>query len=147
MNTSTELPPLVHQAIIDSLSDAMIFADAGGVIRIWNRAAEMLWGYSAAEALGQSLDLIIPERLREPHWRGFDKAIARGVATPGRASATTRSLCKSGAQLYVDMSFSIIVDDAGNVLGSAAVARDVTERYLAERARRNAAQTPTDPGR
>jgi PAS domain S-box-containing protein len=125
-----------HQAIVDSLSDALVFADTGGVIRIWNRSAELLWGFTAAEALGQRLDLIIPERLREAHWRGFEQAIARGAATPGRASATTRSLCKSGAQLYVDMSFSIVVDGTGAVLGSAAVARDVTTRYLQERARR-----------
>lgn len=142
MTTAQSLPAHAHQAIVDSLSDALIFADAAGVIRIWNAAAELLWGYSAAEALGQSLDLIIPERLREAHWRGFDRAIARGVATPGRASATTRSLCKSGAQLYVDMSFSIVVDRTGAVIGSAAVARDVTARYLEERERRAAAARP-----
>ena len=65
----------LFQAILGQASDAIIFADHRGTIRLWNRGAETIFGYSAAEMLGNSLDLIIPDRLRRAHWEGFRKAI------------------------------------------------------------------------
>jgi PAS domain S-box-containing protein len=69
------------EAIVEQIADAVIFADATGTISWWNRAAAALFGYSAAEALGQKLDLIIPEHLRAAHWRGFEAAMTNGVRT------------------------------------------------------------------
>ena len=120
--------------ILHGTPDALIYADKQGVIRAWNAGAEAVFGFSAAEALGQSLDLIIPERLRAAHWRGYERAMASGATSHGAEVRTTRGTHKDGRKLYVDMSFGVVKDEAGAVLGSVAMARDVTERYLAARA-------------
>lgn len=126
--------------ILTDTPDALIYADKEGLIRAWNPGAEAVFGFSADEALGQSLDLIIPPHLRAAHWRGFHRAMARGVTSHGAEVRTTRGIHKDGGRkLYVDMSFGVVKDDTGVVLGSVAMARDVTERYLAEKARQAAA--------
>jgi PAS domain S-box-containing protein len=122
-----------YQDLVECMSDALIFADMQGIIRIWNPGAECLFGYTAAEAVGQSLDLIIPEHLRKPHWEGFDRAISQGSTTHGRRSIITRSLHKNGQQLYVDMSFAVVKNQAGEIIGATAVARDATQRYSEEK--------------
>ena len=133
-------PDAPWRRILIDTPDALIYADREGVIRAWNPGAEAVFGFSAAEALGQSLDLIIPERLRAAHWRGYERAMARGATSHGAQVRTTRGTHKEdGRKLYVDMSFGVVLDDAGSVLGSVAMARDVTERYLAEKARQAAA--------
>lgn len=119
--------------ILRSMPEALIFADLQGIIRLWNPGAETVFGFAATEALGQSLDLIIPERLRKAHWEGFNKAIVRGGTLPGRTSLITRSLHKSGQPIYVDMSFAMVKNMAGQMLGSMAVARDATKRFLEEK--------------
>jgi PAS domain S-box-containing protein len=116
-------------AIVEQIADAVIFADADGAIRWWNGAAVALFGYSAADALGQRLDLIIPERLRAAHWRGFDAAMASGVTKLEGRPTVTRATHQSGRRLYVEMSFALVTDPGdGTVRGAVAVARDVTER-------------------
>ena len=119
-------------AIVAQTTDAIIFADRQGVIRLWNPAAEAVFGFSADEVIGQSLDLIIPERLRPAHWKAFHQAIEAGRTRLGRRALLTRSVHKSGAKLYVDLSFAIVRDATGKVAGSVAVARDSTERYASE---------------
>ena len=123
--------------ILADTPDAIIYADTEGVIRAWNAGAQGVFGFGATETLGQSLDLIIPERLRAAHWHGFNRAIARGTTSHGAEVRTTRGLHRDGRKLYVDMSFGVVKDDDGTVLGSVAMARDVTERYLAEKARQD----------
>lgn len=86
--------------------------------------------------MGQSLDLIIPERMRKAHWDGFNQALERGGVKPGRTSMITRSLHKSVEFIYVDMSFEMVRDEAGKMLGSMAVARDATKRFNDEKALR-----------
>lgn len=135
-----ENPSIPWQHIVAEVNDALIYIDAGGIIRVWNRQAAAVFGFSAEEALGQSVDLIIPEDLRARHWHGFDNAMAQGRTRHGAEVRTTRALRKNGQRLYVDMSFSIVTDADGHALGSVAMARDVTERYLAEKARRKAAR-------
>ena len=122
--------------LIDQMAEALIFADRQGVIRRWNAGAEAIFGFTAEEAVGQSLDLIIPERLREPHWRGFAAAMERGAAQHGRISRVTKALTGGGNSIYVDMSFAVVTDGKGSVLGSVAVARDVSARYREEQALR-----------
>lgn len=126
-------PTAPWERIVADVADALIFIDTHGTIRAWNAAAAALFGFTADEALGHSVDLIIPPHLREAHWRGFDRAIAHGRARSSEVR-TTRGVHKEGRKLYVDMSFAIVTDGQGQVLGSAAMARDATERYLAERA-------------
>lgn len=134
----TDAAPWRH--ILSDTPDALIFADTQGVIRAWNAGAEAVFGFSAADAIGQSLDVIIPERLRAAHWVGFHRAMARGTTSHGAEVRTTRGVHKDGRKLYVDMSFGVVRDDAAKVLGSVAMARDVTERHLAQGAGRT---TPT----
>lgn len=126
----------LFQPIVDGVSDAIVFADPRGVIRWWNPGAEALFGFSVEEALGKSLDLIIPERLRAAHWKAFDRAIETGATKYGRQALLTRALHKDGRKLYVDLSFAVIRDASGEVAGSAAVARDATQRYESEQSLR-----------
>jgi PAS domain S-box-containing protein len=123
----------LSRAVIEHVADAIIFADREGLIRVWNAGAEAVFGYAAGEVLGRRLDVLIPERLRAAHWAAFDKAIATLQQKYGRESMTTRSVHKDGSDLYVDLSFALVKDEAGQVLGSVAMARDITSRFLAER--------------
>jgi PAS domain S-box-containing protein len=126
-------------AILASMQEAVIYADLDGVIRLWNRGAEAIFGFSAEEATGQSVDIIIPEKLRAAHWAGFNKAVAHGDILSAPGARMTRGLKKDGDQLYVEMSFAMVRSQAGEMIGSIAVARDATARYLAERAARQQA--------
>lgn len=121
-------------AIVAQASDAIIFADRQGLIRLWNAGAEAVFGYSPGEALGQSLDLIIPQRLRAAHWKAFDEATNSGRTKYGRRAMLTRSAHKSGSKLYVDLSFAIVSDATGEVAGSVAIARHAAQRHASEAA-------------
>ena len=123
------------ERILDHVADAVICTDRSGAIIRWNHASTALFGYSAGEVLGQSVELIIPEHLRAAHWRGFDAAMAnRATKLEGRPTLT-RALHKSGRRLYVEMTFAIVKDATeSEVLGAVAMARDVTERVEHERA-------------
>ena len=141
----TEAP--LSADILRCMPEAMIFADLQGVIQAWNPGAETVFGFTAVEAIGQSLDLIIPERLRKAHWEGYNKAIARSGTLPGRTSMITRSLHKSGEAIYVDMSFAMVKDDRGQMLGSLAIARNATARFTEEKnLRRQLAEFQKLPG-
>jgi PAS domain S-box-containing protein len=123
------------EAIIEQIADAVIFADETGTIRRWNPAAAALFGYSAVEALGQNLDLIIHEHLRAAHWRGFDAAMANGVTQLQGRPTLTRATHRTGRRLYVEMTFALVTGHArGAARGAVAVARDVTERTEQQRA-------------
>lgn len=124
------------QAMLEQTADAVVFADVEGVIRIWNKAAERLFGFGAAEAVGASLDLIVPERLRAAHWNGYRRAMASGATRLDGRPTITRGLHRSGQRLYVEMTFAVVRGASGAVAGSIAVARDATARYEAERGRR-----------
>jgi PAS domain S-box len=131
METASKLA----EQILDQVGDALICADHTGAIIRWNRASTALFGFSAEEALGQSLELIIPDHLRAAHWSGFDAAMTKGALKLQGRPTLTRALHKSGRRLYVEMTFAIVKGDAGSeVLCSVAMARDVTERVERERA-------------
>ncbi len=132
--------PLAER-VLACMMEAVIHADRQGLIELWNPAAETMFGFSTAEAIGQSLDIIIPERLREAHWRGFHAAIASGRTRLNGRPTVTRALHKSGATLYVEMSFAMVCATSGEVIGSVAVARDATERVQREKAARSTGQT------
>ncbi len=122
--------------MIEQTSDALIYAGTDGTIQRWNAASEALFGFSRQEALGQSLDIIIPEHLRAAHWRGFDAAMASGQLKLSGKPTLTRALCKDGSKCYVEMTFALVKNDAGEVQGSVSIARDVTERIEKEKAAR-----------
>lgn len=122
----------IEKAIIRQAPDAIIFADVTGVIREWNDPAAQLFGYPREEALGQGLDIIIPERLRAAHWEGFRAAVTAGRTRSGGRAILTRAMAKGGERLYVEISFSLVLDERGVVLGAIAIARDVTQKHLAK---------------
>jgi PAS domain S-box-containing protein len=122
----------LYRAIGEGAGDAIIFADRDGLIRLWNRGAEFIFGHPAAEVLGQSLDVIIPERLRRAHWEAFDRSLETGQTKYTDRVLTTRSVHRNGSKLYVDLSFGLVKDASGVPLGAYAIGRDCTARYLAE---------------
>jgi PAS domain S-box-containing protein len=131
METASKLA----EQILDQVGDALICADHTGAIIRWNRASTALFGFSAEEALGQSLELIIPDHLRAAHRSGFDAAMTKGALKLQGRPTLTRALHKSERRLYVEMTFAVVKGDAGSeVLCSVAMARDVTERVERERA-------------
>jgi PAS domain S-box-containing protein len=118
----------VARAILEQLPDALIYADRLGIIRVWSAGAARVFGYTATEALGQSLDIIVPERFRQAHWDGFHAALAAGATKYSGKAMTTRAVNKDGEKVYVEMSFGIVRDQAGAVVGAVAVGRDCTDR-------------------
>ena len=129
--------PELAERILDQVADAVIFADHSGTIARWNRASCTLFGHSAEEAIGKSIDLIIPEHLRAAHWAGFDAAMTKGVMKLQGRPTVTRAVHKDGHRLYIEMTFAIVRGALDSeILGSVAMARDVTERVEKERAAR-----------
>jgi PAS domain S-box-containing protein len=118
--------------LVDQCPDAMIYADREGIIREWNAAATRIFGHEREAAVGQNLDLIVPERFREAHWRGYDRALADGRTKYEGRSMPTRSVHADGRTIYVELSFGMI-EDGGAVVGVLATARDITERFAQER--------------
>lgn len=123
-------PDRFARTLVDHLPDALIYADAAGVIRIWNAGAERLFGFSAAEAVGQTLDIIIPPSLRDRHWHGFHATMRTGHTNYGDgqilAVPATR---KDGTRLSVEFTIVPFTEDGGRLTGIAAVMRDVTARF------------------
>ena len=128
-----ETPQTLCEAIVAQAADAIIYADTRGAVQVWNEAAETLFGFTASEVRGQSLDLIIPEHLRERHWSAFDRALETGRTKYAGKAMVTRATHKSGARLYVNLSFALVKDEAGQVVGSVAIGRDVTAEREAQR--------------
>ena len=133
MNLEQETAAL-YRTIGETTSDAIIFAGRDGIIRLWNRGAELIFGYAADEAIGRSLDLIIPERLRRAHWDAFDRSMETGQTKYTDRVLTTRSMRKDGTRLYVDLGFGLVKDASGIPVGAFATGRDCTARFEAERA-------------
>jgi PAS domain S-box-containing protein len=119
--------------IVAQSPDGIIFADLDGTIRLWNTSAERIFGYSSSEAVGRSLDIIIPERFREAHWSGYRRAMTEGKTKYLGQSLPTRSLRKDGATIYVELTFAVIHAAEEQVLGALANVRDITKRYMQER--------------
>jgi PAS domain S-box-containing protein len=118
----------IYRFVVNQAPDAIIFADLKGLIQIWNAAAVELFGYPADEAIGRSLDIIIPEHLRHAHWQGYGEAVASGQTKHGRRALKTRADHKDGHKLYVSIAFSVIRDQEGKVMGAMATAREFTEK-------------------
>lgn len=130
-------PTIVDPALLlDQAPDAMIFAGLDGVIRVWNHAAERIFGFTPVAAVGQRLDIIIPASLRDAHWQGYARALAAGDTKYRGQSLPTKALTAGGSQIYVELSFAIVHTADGAVAGAMAHARDITERFERDRATR-----------
>jgi PAS domain S-box-containing protein len=112
----------LYRAVMEQGLEAMIFADCEGIIRLWNARAEEVFGYAANEAIGRSLDLIIPQHLRAAHWQGYHRAIAAGRIHSDGKPMLTRAAHKDGSKIYVELAFGIVSGEHG-VLGALATAR------------------------
>ena len=123
----------LFRRIVEEMPEAVIFADREGLVRLWNRAAETMFGYSAHEALGESLDLIVPERFRERHWEGYRHVMATGATSYGQRLLAVPAMRKNGQRISIEFSIALLKDERGEVTGAAAVVRDVTARWQAER--------------
>jgi PAS domain S-box-containing protein len=119
---------LCRQIVMES-RDAVIFADRDGLIRLWNAGAEAMFGYRAAAVEGRSLDLIIPEGLRARHHEGYRRVMAAGVSHYASELLAVPGLRRDGSRLSLEFTITLVKDDAGEVLGAAAVIRDVTARW------------------
>lgn len=122
--------PKLLQALVEGLPEAFVLADVRGVIQAWNPAAERLFGYTRAEALGEDLNLIVPERFRPAHDAGFARAVETGELRVSGRVMRTRATAKDGRKLYVDFAFALLKDEGGRVVGVYATARDATEAHL-----------------
>jgi PAS domain S-box-containing protein len=122
--------------IVDKAADAIVAADRTGVIRLWSSGAEAMFGYTAEEALGQTLDLIIPERLRARHWTGYDEAMAHGTTRYARQVLAVPAVRKDGSSLSVEFTVALLREPGGELFGPAAILRDVTARWEEERERK-----------
>jgi len=130
--TDQEKDRLCRQ-IVEMAGDAVIYADREGIIRLWNRAAEGIFGYTEREAVGQSLDLIIPERQREAHWKGYGKAMLDGSSKYGTELLAVPAARKDGERISIEFTINLVRGPDGKVLGPAAVVRDVTARWEREK--------------
>lgn len=132
-----DIQAAIGPALLASVSDAIVASDREGAIVFWNPGAERIFGFSAAEALGQSLDLIIPEPQRARHWEGYDRVIASGVSRYGAGDLlATPGLRKDGARISLEFSILLMKDPAGQVAAMVSVMRDVTARFEEMRALR-----------
>ena len=120
------------QRIVESAGDAVIFADREGIIRLWNRATEGIFGYTEEEALGQSLDLIIPEPQRELNWKGYGKAMLNGVTKYASETLSVPAVTKDGERISIEFTINLLRDGDGKVLRPVAVVRDVTAKWYRE---------------
>ncbi len=121
------------RSIVENAPDAMVFADREGKIRLWNAGAEAMFGYSAQEALGQSLDIIIPENLRGRHWEGYNRTMATGETKYGKDLLAVPGIRKDGTRISLEFSIVMLRGDDGQLLGPAAILRDVTARWKKEK--------------
>lgn len=130
--------PTSWKSLVDALADAVLIADRSGTIVYWNAAAERIFGWSAREAVGTSLDLIIPERLRARHWEGWEKVAESGVTKYGDRLLEVPALHRDGRDLSIAFTVSILTDPVdGAVTAMVAVVRDDTDRYRERRAARD----------
>ena len=116
--------------LITGMSDAIVYADADGVIRRWNRGASRIFGFTEAEAIGRSLDLIIPENLRSRHWEGYRATMRTGQSRYGDGQVlSVPAVRKDGARISVEFTIVPFTDDGGRMIGIAAIMRDATARF------------------
>ena len=120
------------QQLLDGAPDALLVADAEGIIRYWNSGATRIFGHGAEAALGQSLDLIIPEGLRTRHWEGYRRVMATGETRYANGLLTSPGVRADGGRVSLEFSIVLLRDNAGAVTGCGSILRDVTERWQKE---------------
>jgi PAS domain S-box-containing protein len=123
-------------SIVEQSPIAIIVGDREGIMRLWNTGAETMFGWTAAEAIGKSMDMIIPEKHRPRHWEGYDRVMGTGVTKYGRSQLAVPALTKDGRRISVEFNVVLLKDAEGRVLGIAASMQDVTARWERDKALR-----------
>jgi PAS domain S-box-containing protein len=121
-----------YRQLVEGAGEAIIASDPQGVIVLWNEAATRIFGFSGNEAIGQSLDIIIPERQRQRHWTGYDASMASGTTRYGETLLKVPALHKDGRTLSIAFTVSLL-KSAGKVTQIVAIIRDETARWNEER--------------
>ena len=128
MKTTVDLEQLVSV-----IGDAVVVSDAGGSITLWNPAAQRMFGFTEQEALGQSLDLIIPQRLQQRHWDGYRKTMETGQTRYGNDVLKVPAVHKDGRALSIAFTVALLHSAEGKLTGIVAVIRDETSRFQEDR--------------
>ena len=121
-------------ALVSAIGDAVVVSDAKGNVIVWNPAAERLFGFTEAEALGQSMDMIIPERLRKRHWEGYDQTMATGITKYGHDVLRVPAVHQDGHSMSIAFNVAMLYTPDGKVSAIASVIRDESSRFDEERA-------------
>jgi PAS domain S-box-containing protein len=130
-----DVDQIIGDAILSAQADAIIAADKEGVIIFWNPGAERIFGFARTEAIGRSLDIIIPARLRKRHWDGYRRVMESGESRYVQGDVlAVPSTAKNGRQLSLEFTIIPLRDGSGELIGLAAIMRDVTERFEETRA-------------
>ena len=125
-----------HQQLVESAADAIMACDAAGKITLWNAASTRMFGFTGTEAMGQSLDIIIPQRQQARHWEGYHVTMASGVTKYGASVLRVPAVHKDGHTLSIAFTVSLMHDAAGNVSAIVAIVRDESVKFAEERALR-----------
>ena len=125
--------PIDSEQLLDGIGDAIVIADASGAITYWNPAAERLFGFAPSEALGNSLDFIIPERFRERHWAGYRQTMANGETRYAHDVLRVPAVHKDGRDLSIAFTVALFSSPERKVNSIVAVIRDETTRFMEER--------------
>ena len=120
--------------IMNGVGDAFIFSDRDGIIRMWSRGAETVFGYPADRAIGQSLDIIVSERLRQRHWDGYQETMRTGVTRYTRDLLAVPAIRSDGQRISIEFTIVLVHDPEGWLIGAGAVIRDVTARWSTDKA-------------
>jgi PAS domain S-box-containing protein len=120
--------------LVQAMGDAVVVVDVAGHIVLWNPAATRIFGFTEEEALGRSLDIIIPERQRGRHWEGYAKTVDTGITRYGSALLKVPALHRDGSTLSIAFTVALLTDEAGKVTAVASVIRDESARFAEERA-------------
>lgn len=136
---------MLTEAVLSTAADAIVAADRDGKIFFWNPGAERIFGYSSADAVGRSLDIIIPESLRKRHWDGYRKVMASGESRYGLGDLlAVPALTKARNRISVEFTIVPLRGEAGDLIGLAAIIRDVTKRFEEMRKLRQQLSEPRD---
>lgn len=125
-----------HEAMVRAMGDAVIVSDAAGRVIFWNAAAERLFGWSQAEALGQRMDMIIPERLRKRHWEGYDESMRTGHTRYAHDVLRVPAVDKAGRAMSIAFTVFMLFGADGKPSACGSVIRDETQRFADDRALR-----------
>ena len=120
-------PNWVYGKLVDGARDAIVVSDTNGVLRLWNTGAEYIFGYTAEEALGQPLDLIIPDRFRDRHWDGYARVMDTAYTKYKAELLAVPALTKYGKRISIEFTITLLQDDSGVLHGIGAIIRDVTD--------------------